>query len=37
MTVFLGMRFADWDEERPAEEIADAAADLISRGMARRD
>jgi AcrR family transcriptional regulator len=35
MTVFLGMRFADWEEERSAEEIADAAADLIGHGMAR--
>ena len=35
MTVFLGMRFADWDEERPAEEIAAAVSDLIARGMAR--
>lgn len=34
MTVFLGMRFADWDEERSSEEIAAAASDLISRGMA---
>jgi AcrR family transcriptional regulator len=35
MTVFLGMRFADWDEDRPAGEIADAVSDLVSRGMAR--
>jgi AcrR family transcriptional regulator len=34
MTVFLGMRFSDWVEERSSEEIAAAASDLISRGMA---
>ncbi len=34
MTVFLGMRFADWDEERPAAEVAAAAAELLSQGMA---
>jgi AcrR family transcriptional regulator len=35
MTVFLGMRFADWDEDRPVEEIAAAVSDLVSKGMAR--
>jgi AcrR family transcriptional regulator len=35
MTVFLGMRFADWDEDRPADEVAGAVADLISTGMAK--
>jgi len=35
MTVFLGMRFADWDEERPSKDIAAAASDLIAKGMAR--
>jgi AcrR family transcriptional regulator len=35
MTVFLGMRFSDWDEQRSAEDIAAAASDLISKGMAR--
>jgi hypothetical protein len=35
MTVFLGMRFADWDEERPAAEIAAAASELVSLGMAK--
>ncbi len=34
MTVFLGMRFALWDDEHSIEETANAAADLISRGMA---
>jgi AcrR family transcriptional regulator len=35
MTVFLGMRFADWDEQRPAGEVAAAASDLVAHGMAR--
>ena len=35
MTVFLGMRFSDWDEQRSPEDIAAAASDLIARGMAR--
>ena len=35
MTVFLGMRFADWDEERPAEDIAAAVSELVSQGMAQ--
>ena len=35
MTVFLGMRFADWDEERPAADIAAAASQLVSQGMAK--
>ena len=34
-TVFLGMRFADWDEQRPAGEVAAAASDLVAKGMAR--
>ena len=33
MTVFLGMRFADWDEERSPGDIAAAASELVSRGM----
>ena len=37
MTVFLGMRFADWDEERSPEEIAAAASELVSRGMGVTD
>ncbi len=36
MTVFLGMRFADWDEARPAAEIAAAASELVAQGMAKR-
>ena len=34
MTVFLGMRFSDWDEERTPEEVAASVSDLVSRGMA---
>lgn len=37
MTVFLGMRFALWDDEHSIEEAANAAADLISSGMAVKD
>jgi hypothetical protein len=36
MTVFLGMRFADWDEDRPAADIAAAVSELVSQGMAKR-
>lgn len=36
MTVFLGMRFADWDEARPAAEVAAAASELVAQGMAKR-
>ena len=34
MNVFLGMRFADWAEDRSPEEIANAVADLVARGLA---
>lgn len=37
MAVFLGMRFADWDESRPAEEIAGAAWDLLANGIRAGD
>lgn len=37
MTVFLGMRYSDWDDGRSASDIAASAADLISQGMARGD
>lgn len=33
MNVFLGMRFAAWDDSRSSEDTAAAVADLISRGM----
>jgi AcrR family transcriptional regulator len=33
MSVFLGMRFAAWDDTRSSAEMADAVADLISGGM----
>jgi AcrR family transcriptional regulator len=33
MSVFLGMRFAAWDDSRSSAEMADAVADLISSGM----
>ena len=33
MSVFLGMRFAAWDDSRSSEEMAAAVADLIASGM----
>ena len=36
MTVFLGMRFALWDEDRTPSATADAAFDLVSAGLARK-
>ena len=37
MTVFLGMRFTAWNDERTSEETARAAADLIASGMSLRE
>ncbi len=37
MNVFIGMRFAAWDDERPSEEIAASIADLIGSGMSGTD
>lgn len=34
ITVFLGMRYADWDDSRPASDIVDVVVDLIARGIA---
>lgn len=36
MSVFLGMRYGLWDEDVPAEEVADTAIDLISSGLRKR-
>lgn len=33
MTVFLGMRYASWDERQSSEDIANAIASLITSGM----
>jgi len=33
MNVFLGFRYAVWDEARPASEVAEAIADLIEKGL----
>lgn len=35
MSVFLGMRYAVWDDTRPAAEIAAAVGDMIAHGLAR--
>lgn len=37
MNVFLGMRYAVWDESRSAAEIGAAVADLIGRGLLATD
>ncbi len=37
MTVFLGMRFALWDEDRSPSDTADAVFDLVSAGLARKE
>lgn len=36
MSVFLGMRFAAWDQSRSSEEMASAVADLIATGVQPR-
>jgi len=33
MNVFLGMRYAEWDESRPASEIAEIVTDMIANGI----
>ena len=37
MSVFLGLRYGVWDDERPAAEVAGAVAGLIEHGLAPRD
>lgn len=34
--VFLGMRYAEWDDQRPAAEIAEVIVDMLANGIARR-
>ncbi len=36
MSVFLGLRFAIWDDGRPSRDIAVAVSDLISNGLRPR-
>jgi AcrR family transcriptional regulator len=36
MSVFLGMRYAIWDEDMDPADIADKAIDLISEGLRKR-
>jgi AcrR family transcriptional regulator len=36
MSVFLGMRFGLWREDRTPEEVADVAIDLVSEGLRAR-
>jgi AcrR family transcriptional regulator len=37
MSVFLGLRYAVWDDKRSAEEIAAAVTDLTEHGLAPRE
>ncbi|MDE2134918.1 MAG: TetR/AcrR family transcriptional regulator [Alphaproteobacteria bacterium] len=37
MSVFLGLRYAIWDDSQPAEEIVAAMSDLTEHGLALRD
>ena len=34
LIVFVGMRYAEWDDSRPAAEIAEVMTDLIAHGIA---
>jgi len=36
IAVFLGMRYAEWEDSRSAEEIADVVADLVANGLRPR-
>jgi hypothetical protein len=31
--VFMGMRYAEWDDSRPAAELAEVMRDLIANGI----
>ena len=33
ISVFLGMRYAEWDESIPASRIAEIVADMIANGI----
>ena len=35
--VFLGMRYAEWDDSRPAAELAEVITDLIAHGIGPRE
>jgi AcrR family transcriptional regulator len=37
MTVFMGMRYAEWEDSRPAGEIAEVVTNLMARGIAAED
>lgn len=36
MAIFLGLRYAEWDDSVPAEKIADTVRDLIENGLGRQ-
>jgi AcrR family transcriptional regulator len=35
MNVFLGLRYGVWEEDRSVDEVADAVATMLARGLAR--
>lgn len=35
MAVFLGMRYAEWEDSRPGKEVAECMADLVAYGIGR--
>ena len=37
MNVFLGLRFAVWNEDLPTDDVAGIASDLLARGLQARD
>ena len=37
MAVFLGMRYAEWEDSRPAADVADIVTDLLARGISEAD
>jgi len=37
MSVFLGLRYAIWDNSQPTEKIAAAVSDLTEHGLAPRE
>jgi AcrR family transcriptional regulator len=34
--VFMGMRYAEWDDQRPAAEVAEVIVDMFANGIAKR-
>ena len=36
MNVFLGLRYGIWSEDKPAEDVADVAYEILSGGIGKR-